>query len=368
MVGKHQFYTSTKSPRSGSNVTDILFTEMSHPDSYKAYAFTEKDGDLKPITVPWKDPEPGEVVVKVLACGVCAGDEIVKHQLFPVPTGYPRIPGHEIIGEVVAVPPGESYFKVGDRIGSGWHGGHCTVCSDCRSGKYILCGMQKGYINGIYKDGGYAEYATLNTHSLLHVSKELGPAEAAPLLCAGVTMFNSLRHMSISPGEIVAIQGIGGLGHLGIQYANKMGYNVVAISTSPSKKDLSLELGASVYIDSSQTDPATELQKLGGAKVIMSCAPSVEAMSSVIGGLANDGTLLLLAPTAEPLPIPTTEFVNRRLSLRGFPAGSPHDSDEAIRFAQLKGIKTMVQTFTLDQAQEAFDHRSNARFRAVILP
>ncbi|CAL1713539.1 unnamed protein product [Somion occarium] len=337
---------------------------MSLSTTYKAYAFLQAHGNLQPISIPWKDPQANQVVVKVLACGVCAGDEVVQHQSFP--TGLPRIPGHELVGDIVAVGPDVRAYKVGDTVGGGWHGGHCFTCTQCISGHFNLCDQQA--INGILRDGGYAEYATLRTESVVRIPEGMDPAEAAPLMCAGVTTFNSLRNMGLKQGEIVAVQGIGGLGHLGIQFADKMGYHVVALSSSPSKRDLALRLGATDYLDASQVDQVAELQKIGGAKVIMCCAPDAKSISALLGGLTKDGTLLLLAATEEPLQIPTLPMLNRRLSVRGWPCGTAKDCEDTLLFAKRKNVKALVETFPLDKAQDAYDHRSSARFRAVIVP
>ncbi|KAK7689856.1 hypothetical protein QCA50_006495 [Cerrena zonata] len=337
---------------------------MSLPESYKAYAFTDLHGDLKPVTIDWKDPAKNEVVVKVLACGVCAGDEIVRDQIFP--TGLPRIPGHEIVGDIVRVGPGVTAFEKGDRVGSGWHGGHCFTCTPCLEGNFNLCDKEE--INGIFRDGGYAEYATLRIESLVRIPEGMDPREAAPLMCAGVTVFNSLRNMTVKHGDVVAVQGIGGLGHLGIQFANKMGYHVVALSSSPRKREIALQLGASDYLDSSQVDQAAELQKIGGANVIITCAPSGRSMSPLLHGLAKGGTLLVLGATPDPLEVPTGLILNKRLSIRGWPCGSAKDCSDTLRFALRKDVKTLIEIFPLDKAQDAYDHRSSARFRAVLVP
>lgn len=337
---------------------------MSHPSEYKAFAFHEAHKPLQPVTVPWKDPQAGQIVIKVLACGVCAGDEVVEHQYFP--TGLPRIPGHEIVGDVYAVPSSETKWKVGDRVGAGWHGGHCFDCAECKKGHYNLCSAH--LINGVVLDGGFAEYATVRTESVVPVPSDIDPAEAAPLLCAGVTVYNSLRNMSVEKGETVAVQGIGGLGHLGLQFSNKLGFKTVALSSSASKEADSIRFGATKYLDGSKVNQVEELKTLGGAKVIMCCAPDAKSISSLVGALANDGTLLLLAGTAEPLSIPTMPMLMQRLSVRGWPSGTPKDSEETITFAKENGIKVQVTKFSLDQAQEAYDHRSSAKYRAVIIP
>ncbi|TFY62302.1 hypothetical protein EVJ58_g3942, partial [Rhodofomes roseus] len=222
---------------------------MAHPKSYKAYGFTEKGGPLKPITFDWHDPEQGEVIVKVVACGVCASDEAAKYAAFPG-IKFPIVPGHEVVGDVVAIPPTEKKWKIGQRVGSGWHGGHCHTCSRCSVGDFVTCEQQD--INGITRHGAYAEYVTLRTEAVVALPEGIDPAEVAPLMCAGVTTFNSLRNMSGKPPQYVAIQGIGGLGHLGIQFAKAMGFRVVALSSSPAKAELARELGAEVYIDGSK--------------------------------------------------------------------------------------------------------------------
>ncbi|KAH9948637.1 GroES-like protein [Amylocystis lapponica] len=334
------------------------------PKNYTAYAFTRKDGPLEKITVDWKDPQPGEVVVKVLACGVCAGDEIVKGQYMPF-VSYPRIPGHEVVGIVAAVPSTERKWRIGERVGSGWHGGHCHGCSRCRKGDFVTC--VEGDINGIKRDGGYAEYVTLRSEAVVSVPEDMDPAEAAPLLCAGVTTFNSLRHMDINPPELVAVQGIGGLGHLGIQFARAMGYQTVALSTSSAKEAVSRELGAHEYVDSSKENQTAALQRLGGAKVIMCTASNSAAIEALIPALANDGTLLLLA-LSHNLNLPVGPMIMKRITVRGWPFGSPADSEACIHFVQVHGIKTLVETFPLEQAQKAFDARASSLFRAVIVP
>jgi len=339
-------------------------SSAAHPTTYKAYAFLERGGDLRPVDIEWKDPQPGEIVVKVLACGVCASDEIAKLQYFPTVT-YPRIPGHEVIGDVAAIPSTEKLWKVGQRVGSGWHGGHCHTCERCRSGDFTMCSSQT--INGIGKDGGYAQYVTLRTEAIVSIPDDIDPAEAAPLLCAGLTAFNGLRHMSAKPPSLVAVQGIGGLGHLAIQFAKAMGFRPLALSSSADKKELALKLGAESYFDGSKVNQAQELQKIGGAKVIVCTAPNPEIIQSLVDGLAVDGELLILALTGAAT-VPLIPFVGKRLSLRAWNTGTARDSEECVEFVQAHGIKALVETFPLEKAQEAYDRRSSARFRAVIVP
>ncbi|KAH9933793.1 GroES-like protein [Fomitopsis serialis] len=338
-----------------------------HPKTYKAYAFLEKGGPLKPIVVDWKDPAPGEVVVKVLACGVCASDEMVKGQFFPT-QAYPRVPGHEIVGDVVAVADGEKSWKTGDRVGAGWHGGHCNSCRRCRIGDFVTCPVGAACPTGIGRDGGYAEYATLRSESLASIPTDLDPAEIAPQLCAGVTTFNALRHMQSTPPDIVAVQGIGGLGHLAIQFARKMGFRTIALSTGTSKKELALSLGAHDFIAGTASEQAAALQKLGGARLIMCTAPDTQAMSELINGLDYDGELLVVAVAASAIAVPVPPLLTKRVVIRGWPYGTGSDCEDTVHFARAHDVKVMVEKFPLDQAQEAFDHRATARFRAVIVP
>ncbi|OCH95687.1 GroES-like protein [Obba rivulosa] len=338
-------------------------SSANHPRTYKAYAFKEKGGQLQQVQVEWKDPKPGEIVLKVLACGVCASDEAVKWQ--GLPTGLPRIPGHEIVGTVIAVAPGEQMWKVGERVGGGWHGGHCNVCNPCRAGDYICCENED--VNGIYRDGGYAEYVTLRSEACAKIPEDMDPAEAAPLLCAGVTTFNSLRNMTAQPPDYVAVQGIGGLGHLGVQYARAMGFRVVALSSSAAKEELVRKLGAHIYLDGSKVDQTAELQKLGGARVIMCTAPNPKIIQTLLPALSVNGELLLLA-LCDEMTISPASLVPKRLSIRGWPSGDAKDIEECVTFTKAHGLKCMVEKFPLHKAQEAYDHRSSAKFRAVIVP
>ncbi|KAI0710240.1 GroES-like protein [Earliella scabrosa] len=341
-----------------------MATSLPHPDTYTAYAFVERGGTLQKITVPWKDPEANHIVVKVLACGVCGSDEQVPKGEFPIQ--YPRVPGHEIIGDVVAVSPGEQMWKLGQRVGGGWHGGHCHTCARCRLGDHIAC--QNEDINGILRDGGYAEYVTLRNEAVVSVPDHIDPVQAAPLLCAGITCFNSLRHMNVMPPEYVAVQGIGGLGHLALQIAKAMGYRAIALSSSPAKESLARQLGAHEYIDGSRVDQGEALKSLGGAKVIMCTAPNADVIQKLMPGLAIDGTLLLLALESTPITVSPISMIGPRSSIRGWACGDAKDCEDCLVFAQAHDIKCMVETFPLEKAQEAYDHRSSARFRAVIVP
>jgi len=336
---------------------------MSLPKTFEA-AVAEKANEpfvLRERTL--EQPKDGQVLVKVLACGVCHSDTLAQAGWF----GFPRTPGHEIVGDVVAVPPSEKLWKKGDRVGSGWHGGHCNQCRSCRSGHFVTCENQT--INGIKIDGGYAEYVLLNTEAIASIPKEMDPAEAAPLLCAGVTTFNSLRNMDLHPGDIVAVQGIGGLGHLAVQYSRKMGYKTVALSSSASKKDLAEKLGAHVYLDGSKVDQAEELNKMGGAKVIMCTAPSGEIVSKLIPGLTARGTLLLLAVT-DGIKVDSTPLVTHGRSIQGWPSGTAKDSEDTVAFTQLSDIKCYVERFSLEDANKAYDRMMSGKsnFRCVLMP
>ncbi|GAA5982881.1 hypothetical protein JCM5350_001539 [Sporobolomyces pararoseus] len=337
--------------------------QQNFPKTYKAAQIQEKGGKFKLVDVEWKNPERGQVVVKMLASGVCHSDSATVQQI--IPGGLPRVPGHEACGRVVQVGEGEQRWKVGDLVGSGWHGGHCGICRSCRKGDYVTC--EKENINGVLTDGGHAEYATFRTEALVELPKDIDPVQAAPLLCAGVTTFNALRNMDIMPGDVVGVQGIGGLGSLAIQFANAAGYKVVALSTSGAKEDLAKKLGAHVYVDGSKEDQAEALQKLGGAKVILALAPNGDAMSKLVGGLAVNGQLLVIA-LGDSITVPMAPMIQKRLQIRGWPSGTAQDSEETVKFAQAQGIECMCETFKLDQVQEAYDRmmEGKARFRCVL--
>ncbi|KAI0746832.1 GroES-like protein [Daedaleopsis nitida] len=337
---------------------------VQYPTSYTAYAFLEPGGKLQKVMVPWRFPRDGEIVVKVLACGVCGTDEICPSQVMTV--RLPRVPGHEVVGDVVAVSCHEKMWRVGQRVGAGWHGGHCSTCKRCRAGDYLTCESQD--VNGASRDGGYAEYVTLRSEAVVAVPEDMDPAEAAPLLCAGISTFNALRNMTVTPPDYVAIQGIGGLGHLAIQYASAMGFRTIALSHDGTKEEMARALGAEAFLDGSKVDQTAALRALGGVRVIMSTAPNASATENLINALAVDGTLLVLAVEPEPMRIPPLSLLVKRLSIRGWPAGSPKDTEDCFAFTQAKKIKCLVERFPLHKAQEAFERRETARFRAVIVP
>jgi alcohol dehydrogenase/propanol-preferring alcohol dehydrogenase len=279
---------------------------------------------------------------------------------------YPRVPGHEVIGIIESVGDDVSKWQKGQRVGVGWHGGHCNQCEPCRKGDFINC--QNGKVTGISFDGGYAEYMAAPETAVAGVPESLSSAEAAPLLCAGITTFNALRNSNLQPGDLVAVQGIGGLGHLGVQYAHKFGCEVVALSRGSDKKELAEELGADHYIDTEATDAAEELQKLGGAKVILATAPNSKAISSVVDGLAIDGTLMVVGAVAEPMEISPFQLIMGRKSVKGWPSGTAKDSEDTLDFSALTDITPKIETYPLAEANEAYARMINneARFRVVL--
>jgi D-arabinose 1-dehydrogenase-like Zn-dependent alcohol dehydrogenase len=310
-------------------------------------------------------PGAGQVRIKVQACGICHSDMFTKVGAFPG-IDYPRIPGHEVVGLVDAVGPQVPDWKVGMRVGVGWHGGHCGHCASCRKGDFITCAA--GQIPGITYDGGYAEFMIAPFEALAAIPEELSAAEAAPLLCAGITTFNALRHAGAQAGDTVAVLGIGGLGHLGVQFAAKMGYATVAIARGTDKKALALQLGASHYIDSTSQDVAAELMKLGGARVILATVTDAKSMSAAIGGLAIDGKLLIVGATNEPIEVSPLALIGGRRSVAGWPSGTAIDSEQTLDFSVLAHIRPLIETFPLERAPEAYERMMSgkARFRVVL--
>jgi D-arabinose 1-dehydrogenase-like Zn-dependent alcohol dehydrogenase len=311
-------------------------------------------------------PGPGDVRVKVQACGVCHSDSVTKEGLFPNIT-YPRVPGHEVAGVVDAIAEGVKGWRLGDRVGVGWYGGHCGYCDSCRRGHFDVCLIDR-QVTGISHDGGYAEYMVTAAATLALIPDEVSPVDAGPLMCAGVTTFNSLRNSGVRPGEVVAVLGIGGLGHLGVQFAAKSGCQTVAIARGADKADLAKKLGAHVYIDSDKQDVAAELQKLGGAKAVLATATSADAMTAVFGGLAIDGQLMVLGVPNGPIQVNPITAIFSRAGLRGWPSGSSIDSQDTLRFSALTGVRPMTQVFPLEKVNEAYDAMMNGkvRFRSVL--
>ena len=312
-------------------------------------------------------PEPGEnqVRIKVEACGVCHSDMLVKEGVWPG-LQFPRVPGHEIAGRIDALGSRVEGWKEGQRVGVGWHGGHCFRCELCRRGHFILCKSEK--ITGISHDGGYAEYMISPAEAVAAMPEDLPAAEAAPLLCAGITVFNSLRNSGARAGDLVAVQGVGGLGHLGIQYAHRMGFETVALNRGTDKQDLATRLGARHYIDTTSATPAEALQKLGGARVALATAPDAKSISALVGGLAPDGKLLVVGAAMEPLSISALDLIGARRSVQGWPSGTAIDSEDTLRFSALSGVRPMIEKFPLAHVAEAYERmiRGKVRFRAVL--
>jgi D-arabinose 1-dehydrogenase-like Zn-dependent alcohol dehydrogenase len=322
-------------------------------------------GNFEVVTREFSEPGPGQVRIRVQACGVCHSDSITKFALFPGIT-YPRVPGHEVAGVVDAVGPEVPLFKIGQRVGLGWHGGHCNYCNPCRRGDFILC--ENGQISGVSYDGGYADYVVAPANALALIPDELNNVDAAPLLCAGITTFNSLRNSGARPGDTVAILGIGGLGHLAVQYAAKSGYRTVAIARGQDKAPLAHQLGAHIYIDSKTQDPAAELQKLGGASVILSTVTDAPTLAGAVNGLGPNGKLIINGVPDKPFEVGAIPLIMGRRSIVGWPSGTGMDSEDTLNFSALAGIKPMVETYPLDRAAEAFDRMMSgkARFRVVL--
>jgi len=332
----------------------------------KAVQVTKAGAPFQLVELEIPEPAAGQVRVKVEACGVCHSDALVKFAAFPGLT-LPRVPGHEIAGRVDAIGARVTAWKPGDRVGIGWHGGHCGACTACRRGLFINCAKAK--ITGISHDGGYAEYLVAPSESLARIPDGLGAVDAGPLLCAGVTTYNALRNSGARPGDTVAVQGIGGLGHLGIQYAAKMGFRTVAISRGSDKEALARQLGAHEYVDTAKGPAAEALQKLGGADVVLATAPSGETLAGAINGLKPRGTLLIVAAAPEPFQVSAFAMLSGR-KIVGWPSGSAIDSEDAMNFSALSGVKARTETFKLERAEEAFQKMmaNQVRFRAVLVP
>jgi len=331
----------------------------------RAAQISKARGNWELIERDIPQPGPGQVRIKVEACGICHSDMMVKDGLWPG-LQFPRVPGHEIAGRIDALGPDVAEWKVPQRVGVGWHGGHCFHCTPCRRGDFILC--RSGKVTGISHDGGYAEYMISPAEAVAALPDDLPADEAAPLLCAGITVFNSLRHAGATAGDIVAVQGVGGLGHLAIQYANRMGFDTVAIARGKDKEPLALKLGAKAYIDSAAGAIAEALQKFGGARVVLATAPDAKSISSLVGGLSPNGKLLVLAAALEPLSISALDLIAGRRSVQGWPSGTAMDSEDTLRFSALSGVRPMIERFPLSQVAEAYDRMitGKVRFRAVL--
>ena len=331
----------------------------------KAAQIPKPGADFEIVEREIPKPGVGQVRIKVQACGVCHSDVLTKEGQWPG-IQYPRVPGHEVAGVVDELGAGVSEWKVGQRVGVGWHGGQDGTCPSCRRGDFRNCRNLK--IPGISYDGGYQQYMLAPVEALVAIPETLSDTEAAPLLCAGITTFNALRHSGAMPGDLVAVQGIGGLGHLGIQFANKFGYKVAAIGRGSETATLAKKLGASVYIDSKATNAAQELQKLGGARVILATAPSSKAMSELLGGLGPNGKLMVIAVTFDPIEVTPVQLVSGSRSIQGWAAGTAADSEDTLRFAELTGVRPMIETYPLERAAEAYARMmsGSVQFRVVL--
>ena len=311
-------------------------------------------------------PAANWVRIKVEACGVCHSDAFVKSAGFPGIT-LPRIPGHEIAGRIDAIGTGVTAWKVGDRVGVGWHGGHCFQCDACRRGLFINCDDAR--ITGISHDGGFAEYAVVPAESVARIPESLSAVDAGPLLCAGVTTYNALRNSGARPGQTVAVLGIGGLGHLAVQYAARMGFRTVAISRGADKAALAKELGAHTYLDTEATTAAEGLNAIGGADLVLATAPNSDAIAATMAGLKPRGKLLIVAAPFTPLAINAMGLLSGK-TIAGWPSGSAIDSEDTMAFSALTDVRPRVETFKLDQAEAAFTRmmENQVRFRAVLVP
>jgi D-arabinose 1-dehydrogenase-like Zn-dependent alcohol dehydrogenase len=331
----------------------------------KRIQVTRAGGSFELVDERMREPEARYVRVKVQACGICHSDFLTKEGGWPG-IAYPRSPGHEIAGVIDAASAGADPWKVGDRVGIGWYGGHCGKCESCRRGDFITCA--KLQIPGINYDGGYSEFVYAPIESLARIPDGLAPEEAAPLMCAGITTFNALRNSGAGPGDLVAIQGIGGLGHLGLQFANKFGFNTVAIGRGGDKRSLAIQLGARTYIDTSSQNVAKELLALGGARVILATAPDAKAMGTLIDGLGVDGKLVIVGASTESFAVSPLQLIMARKSIVGWPSGTSIDSEDTLKFAAANGVRPMIETFPLDRTTDAYDHMisGKVRFRAVL--
>lgn len=331
----------------------------------KAVQVSKPGGDFELVEREIPRPGPGQVRIRVQACGVCYSDSFTKDGSAPG-IKYPRVPGHEIAGAIDDVGPGVVGWRKGERVGVGWHGGQDGTCPACRRGDFGNCAS--GIVCGISYDGGYQEYMVAPVEAVARVPESLDVAEAAPLMCAGVTTFNALRHSGAGPGDLVAIQGIGGLGHLGVQFARKFGYRVAAVGRGAQTQALAKQLGADVYIDSAAADAATELQKLGGARAIVATAPSGKAMSALIPGLGPNGSLVVVGVSADRLEVAPMSLIAGCKRVQGWLSGIPADSEDALRFAEATGVRPRIERYPLARAAEAYARMMSgkAEFRVVL--
>lgn len=333
----------------------------------KAVIVPEAQGPFQLVERDIPTPGPGEVLIKVQACGICHSDALTKEGTWPG-IQYPRIPGHEIAGVIEQLGADVIGWSPGQRVGVGWYGGHCTHCEQCRRGDFVLC--QNGMVPGISYDGGYAEYMVAPAQTLAKIPDALSDVDAAPLLCAGITTFNALRRSGVRPGELVAVLGMGGLGHLGVQYAAKLGFETVAIARGTEKATHARELGAHHYIDSTAENVAERLTALGGAKVILATVTSGQAMSDAFGGLGADGKMMILGIADGPIEVNSVQAIMGRRSIQGWPSGVAADSQDTLAFSARSGVRPQIEVYPLEQAEEAYARMMSgqARFRVVLQP
>jgi D-arabinose 1-dehydrogenase-like Zn-dependent alcohol dehydrogenase len=326
---------------------------------------TKAGGEFEFVEREIVAPGPGEVRIKVQACGICFSDHLMKDGLWPG-LAFPRVPGHEVVGVIDDVGAGVTEWKKGDRVGVGWHGGHCFVCASCRRGDFVTC--EREQITGVTRDGGYQQYMMARHEAVALLPDGIDWAEAGPLLCAGITTFNALRNSGARAGDLVAVQGIGGLGHLGIQYAAKSGYRVVGIGRGPENAALAKKLGAFAYIDSKAAKAAEELQKLGGAKVILTTAPNAKAMAEMVDGLGVGGKLVIVGAPFEPMEISALALIMGRRAIQGWPSGTAMDSQDALQFSAFSGVRPMIEKYPLSKVKEAYERMASghAEFRVVL--
>ena len=331
----------------------------------KAAQVPKPGADFQIVEREIPNPRAGEVRVKVQACGICHSDVLTKEGQWPG-IQYPRVPGHEVAGIIDELGDGVSEWRKGQRVGVGWHGGHDGTCLQCRRGDFRNCRNLK--VPGISYDGGYQQYMVAPVEALVAMPENLGSAEAAPLLCAGITMYNALRHSGAMPGDLVAVLGIGGLGHLGIQFANKFGYKVAAIGRGSEDAALAKKLGASVYLDSKSTNAAEALQKMGGAQVILATAPSSKAMSEIFNGLGPNGKLMVIGVAFDPLEVTPVQLVSGSRTIQGWASGTAADEEDTLRFAEISGVRPMIETYPLEKAAEGYARMisGKAQFRVVL--
>jgi D-arabinose 1-dehydrogenase-like Zn-dependent alcohol dehydrogenase len=330
----------------------------------KAVQVSKPGANLELVEKNIPDPSRNQVRIKVEACGICHSDALVKEGLWRIQ--YPRIPGHEIAGRIDAVGADVTNWKPGQRVGVGWHGGHDFTCDACRRGDFINC--QNEQITGFSYDGGYAEYIVVPAEAVASIPDDLPAPDAAPLLCAGITVFNALRNSGARAGDLVAVQGIGGLGHLGVQYARQMGFRTFAIGRGKDKEELARKLGAAHYVDTATSDPSAELQKFGGARIILATAPDSKAMSALFNGLSRNGKFVVVGAGSDPLAISPIQLIGGRATIQGWAAGIATDSEDTMRFSTLTGVRPMIEKYPLERAAEGYDQMisGRARFRAVL--